>query len=389
MNILVITPLYYIEGRPKLYHDTSSIHYLVREWVKKHNVLVVDVYFETLRRIGRYISSEERNFRKGYKYEIDGVRVGLIEVMRPFKQGSRLSRYEKNRVIKYINKFTADNSFKPDMIVTHIPITVVNAVAEVFCDIPKIAVLHSTDRRYWSRNKSESKKVRQTFDAFFARSKDIRDFFDEQQLEGLKHELIYSGGKKADSTGQKSSDRISIMYAGKLIPQKHVEVVIEALSLLKEKYDFRFEIYGDGTEMQSLRELAGQRLDESDYFFAGSVEREKILSAMSRNDFFVMVSENECFGLTYVEAMINDCIPIGSKGEGIDGVIVDGYNGFLVRTNEVIELTDCLDKCFSMKSEEKNVILKNIAESKKAFSEEGAGNNYLTLIEAEYKRLKK
>ena len=42
MNILVITPLYYIQGRPNLLHDTSAIHYLIRPWAAEYNVLVVN-----------------------------------------------------------------------------------------------------------------------------------------------------------------------------------------------------------------------------------------------------------------------------------------------------------------------------------------------------------
>ena len=40
-----------------------------------------------------------------------------------------------------------------------------------------------------------------------------------------------------------------------------------------------------------------------------------------------MISKNEAFGLVYLEAMLAGCI-VASRN-GIDGIIIDGYNGFL------------------------------------------------------------
>ena len=49
---------------------------------------------------------------------------------------------------------------------------------------------------------------------------------------------------------------------------------------------------------------------------------------MEESDVFAMVSSPETFGLVYIEAMAKGCVTIGSKGEGIDGVIVNNENGF-------------------------------------------------------------
>ena len=42
-----------------------------------------------------------------------------------------------------------------------------------------------------------------------------------------------------------------------------------------------------------------------------------------------MISQGEAFGLVYLEAMARGCITIASRGEGFDGIIKDGINGFL------------------------------------------------------------
>lgn len=384
MNILVITPLYYIQGRPNLLHDTSAIHYLIRPWAAEYNVLVVNVYFESLRKIKRYISKEERTLRKGYEYTVDGVKVGMIEVLKPYKQRSRLTVYEAMRVKRYIKEFADRNSFLPDIIVTHIPITVINAVCDIYPNVPKYAVLHTTDRTEWKRNKRETQRVRDTFDAFFVRSKNLYDFFKNQELKRLRDEILFSGGKKADGIIPKRHENVGLMYAGKLIAQKNVDIIIKALSFLEGKYKFVFEIYGDGSEREKLQELARKSLSSNSYRFMGKVSHEEVLNAMARNDFFVMVSKNECFGLTYVEAMVNNCIPIGTTGEGIDGIIKDGINGFLVKADDVEALKEKLEECFKLSDICKREIEHSICECSKTYSEESAARHYLKSFIDEY-----
>lgn len=52
---------------------------------------------------------------------------------------------------------------------------------------------------------------------------------------------------------------------------------------------------------------------------------------MLASDCFIMISKNEAFGLVYLEAMSAGCITIASRGEGFDGVIIHGVNGFYVK----------------------------------------------------------
>ena len=42
-----------------------------------------------------------------------------------------------------------------------------------------------------------------------------------------------------------------------------------------------------------------------------------------------MVSDNETFGMVYIEAMLAGCVTIASKAGGVDGVIIDGKMDFI------------------------------------------------------------
>ena len=54
---------------------------------------------------------------------------------------------------------------------------------------------------------------------------------------------------------------------------------------------------------------------------------------MRENDIFVLPSVGETFGMVYLEAMASGCITVCTKDDGVDGIIKNGENGFLVEPN--------------------------------------------------------
>lgn len=71
--------------------------------------------------------------------------------------------------------------------------------------------------------------------------------------------------------------------------------------------------------------------------------REQTLEEFRKAEVFVMISSPETLGLVYLEAMSQGCVAIGSRNEGIDGILVDGKNGYLVESGNAEELRARLD----------------------------------------------
>ena len=59
---------------------------------------------------------------------------------------------------------------------------------------------------------------------------------------------------------------------------------------------------------------------------------------MSGCDIFVLPSWDEAFGVVYLEAMSFQKPVIGTIGQGISDIIIDGENGFLVPPRNIAEL---------------------------------------------------
>ena len=60
-------------------------------------------------------------------------------------------------------------------------------------------------------------------------------------------------------------------------------------------------------------------------------------------DAFVLASYSETFGVVYIEAMYAGLPVIGIRGQGIDGVVKDGENGFLATPRDVEDLVEKIE----------------------------------------------
>jgi glycosyltransferase involved in cell wall biosynthesis len=117
--------------------------------------------------------------------------------------------------------------------------------------------------------------------------------------------------------------------------------------------------------------------------FMGERAREEILSFLKLADIFIMVSAPETFGLVYLEAMAKGNIIIGCKNNGIDGIIVDRKNGFLVEARNVEHLVSCINNIYNSSPEEKGKILDEIEQTILNLTNESTAENYLRSINNE------
>ena len=137
---------------------------------------------------------------------------------------------------------------------------------------------------------------------------------------------------------------------------------------------------GDGKERKSLEKLAKKFKIEKKVTFTGKVKREEVIEKLKASDLFILLSNNETFGLTYLEAMATRNIVIAKENDGIDGIINHEQNGFLTKATP-LELKKCLEKILLMSNSEIEQIRANSIETIKGISMEEAAKNYLKNIQ--------
>lgn len=142
-----------------------------------------------------------------------------------------------------------------------------------------------------------------------------------------KIQEIRSSGKKSD-----------VIFAGRLLDNKNVDILIKAIQLIKEKIPkIKCLIIGDGPEKKNLEALT-QKLDlEKNINFLGFLENHNDVYAMMKSSkVFVLPSTREGFGIVVIEA--NACgipvITINHKGNAAKDLIKEGKNGFVCQLDE-------------------------------------------------------
>lgn len=138
----------------------------------------------------------------------------------------------------------------------------------------------------------------------------------------------------------------SLVQVGNLIEQKRTDITIRALADIYQRYPATtLTIIGQGQERSKL-EMLCQKLGVADtVHFLGQIPNYKVLQEMAKSQFFVMPSVREGFGIVYLEAMAAGCITIGTEGEGIADLIVNGQNGFLVPPDDVESIVEVITRC--------------------------------------------
>ena len=137
-------------------------------------------------------------------------------------------------------------------------------------------------------------------------------------------------------------------YVGGLLELKNVDITLKALYQALGDKEYTFDIVGSGAENDKLHRIVEELGMKKHVVFHGQMKRDDAQRIVREADCFIMVSSREAFGLVYVEAMAKGCIIIGTKGQGIDGIVKHGENGFLCKARDVDNLADTISQIVSL-----------------------------------------
>lgn len=114
----------------------------------------------------------------------------------------------------------------------------------------------------------------------------------------------------------KTKDDIVITTIGELIPQKHVDWVINAVKSYNGKKIISLIIAGEGPQKEELEKLA---TGNQNIKLLGKIKHETVNNLLCDSDIFALPSYNETFGLVYIEAAAHQNAVIATKDTGIWG----------------------------------------------------------------------
>ena len=141
--------------------------------------------------------------------------------------------------------------------------------------------------------------------------------------------------------------------------------------------EFERRFVGDGQQLSAVKNKIEGYGIQNQVKLLGWIPRDKIIDEYDQADCMIMISKGEAYGLVYLEAMARGCIPIASKREGFDGIIVDGVNGFLCEAGDDNELASIINRINHMETDERMKISENAISKAKELTDEKAAKLYL------------
>ncbi len=142
------------------------------------------------------------------------------------------------------------------------------------------------------------------------------------------------------------SNIIRLLYVGRLVASKTPEVLIEAIDLLKqqETLPFVLELVGDGAQRSLLEQMIIQRGLSKQVVFSGWVGHPALIEHYRQADIFVTATTWEGMPNTVLEAMACGLPIVGTSAPGMDQLVGDGKNGYLVPLKDPAALADRLQR---------------------------------------------
>ncbi|MGQ9847919.1 MAG: glycosyltransferase family 4 protein [Bacteroidales bacterium] len=125
---------------------------------------------------------------------------------------------------------------------------------------------------------------------------------------------------------------LKLVFVGNFIKLKNIEIVIKALSKLKDK-NIEFHLIGDGPLKNKLTNMIKKRSLTNNVFFHGVVNNEKIPQILSQFDVLILPSKFDGWGAVVNEALSVGLYAIVSNRCGSKDLIDDNKErGIVVRT---------------------------------------------------------
>ena len=130
----------------------------------------------------------------------------------------------------------------------------------------------------------------------------------------------------------------TVMFAGRLAEEKHVDVLIEAVSKTPPELNVHLEIVGGGEVRSSLEDLV-RRLRMTDRVkFLGLASDEELRRAYIQADLFCMPGTAELQSLVTLEAMSASTPVVLADAMALPHLVRDGENGYLFTPNDSDDL---------------------------------------------------
>jgi glycosyltransferase involved in cell wall biosynthesis len=185
--------------------------------------------------------------------------------------------------------------------------------------------------------------------------------------------------KMQNSKSKVNSDFI-LLYVGRVVKEKGLEVLFTTLSNLKMLKGLKLLVVGGGKDFERYKNLV--KSQDLPVTFYGEVKNEETIKYYKKADVFILPTlRQEGFPMVLVEAMATGLPIIASRIGGIPSAVTDGENGILVSPNSVAELREAIKLLYENSGLRKLLSDNSRILSEKKYGQEAMIKRYLSIVD--------
>lgn len=281
------------------------------------------------------LSNTTESYRKDNVYYIGSLGAGKIY------PEARISATLRNKYIIELKKW------KPDIVHSQCEFSTFMMAVRIAkkASCPLVHTYHTIYEdytHYFSPSKKVGKKVISVFskaiadrcDFLIAPSIKTEKILESYEIEKEKIAVIPTGIHMPEELLDRDTCRRLhgidknakvLLYLGRLAEEKNIEETIRYYQKLDIE-NLEFILVGGGPYLNKLKAYAENFNKKVD--FKGMVKSEEVNEYYRMADLFVSASSSETQGLTYYEALSNGVAAVCRRDLCLEGVIIDGFNGY-------------------------------------------------------------
>ena len=163
---------------------------------------------------------------------------------------------------------------------------------------------------------------------------------DYPRLKEKQSQIIYNGAVNVKQSHIPYKQRKDLVTTSGLSKRKNVEVLVEAMNLVVNKYHKNIKLYilGDGPSRKTIEDLISRYGLKENVCLVGYTN--SVADYLDNCLIYVHPATTEGFGIAVTEAMFMKCPCIGSNAGALPELIADGKNGYIVDSYDARQWAD-------------------------------------------------
>jgi len=136
---------------------------------------------------------------------------------------------------------------------------------------------------------------------------------------------------------------LRLLFVGRLVQQKGLDVLMNAISKMKKSNGVHLTLAGDGPLRKELVTQVQNSALKGRVTFKGWLDKNQLAAVYKEANVFVLPSRDEGMPNAMLEAMAGGLAVVGTSISGIEELVVDGVTGLIIPQEDAHSLARALD----------------------------------------------